>query len=239
MKLSVVIPTWNEAENLAATLDALPELTEVVVADGGSVDGTVEIAARRSGARVLACEQGRARQMNFGARETEGDTLLFLHADAVLGAGASEAIENALADPAVVGGFFRLRIRSPRTALRLVAFGSNLRARGLGLPYGDQGLFFRRSIFEEVGGFPDVPFLEEVALIRILRRKGRLAPLDVTLSTGDRHWRELGVLLTTLLNWTTVALYFFGVSPKTLAPHYSRWRAAERGRRIEPAPQPD
>jgi hypothetical protein len=177
--------------------------------------------------------------MNRGAHETQGDTLLFLHADAVLGAGATEAIENALADPAVVGGFFRLRIRSPRTALRLVAFGSNLRARALGLPYGDQGLFFRRSIFEELGGFPDVPFLEDVALIRILRRKGRLAPLAVTLSTGDRHWRELGVLLTTLLDWTMVALFFFGVSPKMLAPHYFRWRSPERSRRIEPAPQPD
>jgi rSAM/selenodomain-associated transferase 2 len=238
MKLSVVIPTWNEAENLAATLDALPERAEVVVADGGSIDGTVEI-ARRSGARVLACEQGRARQMNFGARETEGDTLLFLHADAVLGAGASEAIDNALADPAVVGGFFRLRIRSPRTALRLAAFGSNLRARALCLPYGDQGLLVRRSVFEGIGGFPDVPFLEDVSLIRILRRRGRLVPLDVTVSTGDRHWRELGVLLTTLLNWTTVGFYLAGVSPSTLAPYYSRWRTPERGRPIQPAPQPD
>ena len=121
MKLSVVIPTWNEAENLAATLEALPERAEVVVADGGSVDGTVEI-ARRSGARVLACEQGRARQMNRGAHETKGDVLLFLHADAVLGSGATEAMEGALADPGVLGGFFHLHIQSPGAALRLVAF---------------------------------------------------------------------------------------------------------------------
>jgi len=238
MKLSVVIPTWNEAQHLAATLEGLPKRAEVVVADGGSADGTVEI-ARRSGARVLACEQGRARQMNRGARGTEGDTLLFLHADAVLGSDATEAIEGALADPAVVGGFFRLHIRSPRAALRLVAFGSDLRARALGLPYGDQGLFLRRSVFEDLRGFPELPFLEDVALIRMLRRKGRLARLDVTVATGDRHWRKLGVLLTTLLDWTMVALYFAGVSPKTLAPHYCRWRSPERGRRIEPAPQPD
>jgi rSAM/selenodomain-associated transferase 2 len=238
MKLSVVIPAWNEACNLAATLEALPERAEIVVADGGSVDGTIEI-ARRSGARVVACEPGRARQMNRGARETRGDVLLFLHADAVLGSGAAEAIEGALADPAAVGGFFRLRIRSPRAALRLTAFGSNIRARRLGQPYGDQGLFLRRSVYENVGGFPDVPFLEDVALIRILRRKGRLVPLDVTVSTGDRHWRELGVLRTTLLNWTMVGLYFAGVPPSALAPHYSRWRAPERGRRIEPAPQTD
>jgi len=238
MKLSVVIPTWNEAGNLAATLGALPERAEVVVADGGSVDGTVAI-ARRSGARVVACEQGRARQMNFGARETRGDTLLFLHADAVLGSGAAEAIEGALADPAVVGGFFHLRIRSQRAALKLAAAGSNLRARALRMPYGDQGLFLRRPVYEALGGFPDVPFLEDVALIRIVRKSGRLAPLPVPLSTGDRHWRELGILGTTLLDWTMVGLYFAGVSPTTLASRYSRWRSPERGGRIDPAPQTD
>jgi hypothetical protein len=177
--------------------------------------------------------------MNRGARATRGDALLFLHADAVLGSGAAEAIEGALADEALVGGFFRLRIRSPRAALRLAAFGSNLRARALRMPYGDQGIFLRRSVYDELGGFPDVPFLEDVALIRMLRRKGRLAPLEVTLSTGDRHWLELGVLATALLDWTMVGLYFVGVSPLFLAPLYFRWRAPERGRRIEPTPQTD
>jgi len=238
MKLSVVIPTWNEGENIAATLESLPGASEIVVADGGSVDGTIEI-ARRRGARVLGCPQGRARQMNRGARETKGDVLLFLHADAVLGASALEAIEKALADPAVVGGFFRLRIRSPRVSLKLAALGSHLRARALRTPYGDQGLFLRRSVYDELGGFPDVPFLEDVALIRMLRRKGRLVPLDVTLSTGDRHWRELGVVGTALLDWAMVILYFAGVSPSTLASCYHRWRAPERRRRIEAASQPD
>lgn len=238
MNLSVVIPTWNEAGNLSATLESLPERAEVVVADGGSIDGTIEI-ARRSGASILSCEPGRARQMNRGARETRGDVLLFLHADAVLESGAAAAIEEALADPAVVGGFFRLRVRSPRAALRVAALGSNLRARALKMPYGDQGLFLRRTVYEDLGGFPDIPFLEDVSLIRLVRRKGRLAPLDITLSTGDRHWRELGVVLTTLLDWTMVGLYFVGVSPLFLAPLYFRWRAPERGRRIEPTPQTD
>jgi hypothetical protein len=107
------------------------------------------------------------------------------------------------------------------------------------MPYGDQGIFLRRSLYHELGGFPDVPFLEDVALIRMLRRKRRLVQLDVTLSTGDRHWRELGVLGTTLLDWTMVGLYLAGVPPETLAPHYQRWRAPERSQRIEPSPQPD
>ncbi len=238
MKLSVVIPTWNESTNLGATLAALPAGTEVVVVDGGSDDGTTEI-ARRSGARVVACEPGRARQMNRGARETQGDTLLFLHADAVLGPAALAAIERSLADPLVVGGFFQLRIESPRLLLRLAAAGSNFRARILQMPYGDQGLLVRRLVFEELGGFPDVLFLEDVLLIRMLRRKGRLAPVGVTLSTGDRHWEELGVLGTALLDWTMVGLHFAGVSPSTLAPHYFRWRSPGEGRRIQPAPQID
>jgi hypothetical protein len=165
--------------------------------------------------------------MNRGARESLGDTILFLHADAVVGPGAADAMEQALSDPTVVGGFFRLRIESSRLALRLAAMGSNLRARAFLLPYGDQGIFLRRSVFDQVGGFPDVPFLEDVALIRLVRRRGRLAPLDVTLVTGDRHWRALGVLPTTLLDWTAVGLYFAGVSPSTLAPSYFRWRAPQ------------
>jgi rSAM/selenodomain-associated transferase 2 len=224
MKLSVVIPTWNEAENLEATLASLPAGAEVIVADGGSRDGTLEI-ARRARARVVSCIQGRARQMNRGAEESHGDLLLFLHADAVLEPGAGAAIERALSQPGVAGGFFHLRIASPRLLLRIAARGSNLRARLLRMPYGDQGLAVRRHTYEEVGGFPEVPFLEDVSLIRMLRRKGRLVALDATLSTGDRHWRDLGILRTTLLDWAMVSLYFLGVSPETLAAPYSRLRS--------------
>jgi rSAM/selenodomain-associated transferase 2 len=226
MKLSVVVPTWNEAGNLEATLRSLPAQAEVVIVDGGSTDGTVEI-ARLSAARVLTCRKGRARQMHAGALEARGDTLLFLHADAVLAPGADEAIDGALSDPGILGGFFRLRIRSERLALRVIALGSNLRARLLQFPYGDQGLFVRRSVYEQVGGFPDVPFLEDVALIRMLRRRGRLRGLPLAISTGDRHWRELGILRTTLLDWTMVGLYCAGVSPSTLAPQYFRRRAVQ------------
>jgi rSAM/selenodomain-associated transferase 2 len=224
MRLSVVIPTWNEAENLAATLASLPAEAEVIVADGGSEDGTLEI-ARRARARILSCDLGRAQQMNRGARESGGDTLLFLHADAILDPRAGEAIERALGPPGVAAGYFRLRIASPRPTLRIAAMGSNLRARWLHMPYGDQGLAVRRHIYEEVGGFPEVPFLEDVSLIRMLRRKGRLVPLEATLSTGDRHWRDLGVVRTTLLDWAMVSLYFLGVSPATLAAPYFRLRS--------------
>jgi rSAM/selenodomain-associated transferase 2 len=235
MPLSIIIPTWNEAEVLGATLDSLPKGAEVVVADGGSADGTTDVAKQR-GARVVTCERGRARQMNRGAREATGDTLLFLHADGVLEESAAESIERAFRDPAVAAASFRLRIRNPGAALALVVLVSNSRARYLGTPYGDQGLVLRRSTFDRAGGFPEIPFLEDVALVRKLRHCGRLAQLDSFIETGDRHWRELGVFTTTLLNWTMVTLYFAGVSAERLAPFYFGRRSS--GTSL-PAAQPD
>lgn len=226
MKLSIIIPVWNEAEILASTLAALPRDAEVLVVDGGSSDET-RVIATRAGAVVVESDRGRSRQMNQGARAARGDVLLFLHADGALGAGAAEAIDQALSSAEVVGGSFRLRIRGGGTALALVALGSNLRARYLGMPYGDQAIFLRRSAFDAVGGFPDVPFLEDVVIVRKLRRLGRLVQLEETVTTGSRHWEPLGALGTTLLNWSMVVLYFSGVPPARLAPAYQRWRAGE------------
>jgi rSAM/selenodomain-associated transferase 2 len=240
MELSIIVPTWNEAENLRATLAMLPRDAEVVVCDGGSTDATLEI-AERVGARVVSAPRGRASQMNAGARESSGDVLLFLHADGILGEGAPAAMAAALDGRGVVGGSFRLTVRSPSPALALVAFGSNLRARFLSMPYGDQGLFVTRRAFDAVGGFPPLPFLEDVAIVRSLRRIGRLVRLDVPISTGPRHWQDLGALGTTLLNWSVVALYFAGASPEKLVRHYQRWRGSQHSARAsdEPAAQPD
>jgi rSAM/selenodomain-associated transferase 2 len=233
MKLSVVIPAWNEAETLPSALASVPPGAEIIVSDGGSTDGTPSIAAGL-GALVVQGERGRARQMNLGARHAGGDVLLFLHADGILGSGADAAIERALDDPLTVGGSFRLRIRSESRSLKLIASVSNWRARFLSMPYGDQGIFVRRPVYEDLGGFPDIPFLEDVSLIRLLRRRGRLVQLDVPFSTGDRHWRELGVVGTTLLNWAVVGLYLLGASPEGLAPYYHRFRRS-RVARPEPA----
>lgn len=229
MKLSVVIPALDEAENVAAAVRSAPAGAEVVVADGGSTDETREVATR-AGARVIAGPRGRARQMNAGARATSGDVLLFLHADEVLPPNADRCIDRALAEGGVVGGSFRLRIEPGSPALGLIAFGSNLRSRYLGFPYGDQGLFVRRSAFERAGGFPEIPFLEDVAMVRKLRKQGRLEQLDLHVTTGPRHWRELGPVRTTLLNWRMVALYLRGASPERLAAVYSKRRGrASRG----------
>lgn len=231
MRLSVIIPTFNEAARLPKTLTSLPPDSQVIVSDGQSEDETAAV-ARDHGAHVVSGPRGRGVQLNAGAREATGDVLLFLHADCSLGVGARDAILHALEDSRVVGGSFRLRIDASSVGLRLVAFGSNARALYLRMPYGDQGLFVRRSAFETVGGYPELPLMEDVALVKRLKRLGRLTPVDVTITTSSRHWEQLGTMGTSMLNWTAVLLYQAGVPPERLAPMYHRLR--HRARPLDP-----
>jgi rSAM/selenodomain-associated transferase 2 len=227
MKLSVIIPTLDEESCLGQALASVPAGSEVIVADGRSEDRTTEIAAQ-FGARVVPGAPGRGAQMNRGAGASTGDTLLFLHADCELPSGAGDSIREALADLRVVGGSFRLHITPARGGLRLVAIGSNLRARLLRLPYGDQALFVRRSVFETMGGYSDIPIMEDVDFSKRLRRRGRVVSLENAVTTTPRHWEKLGPFLTTLLNWAAVLAFFVGVPPKRLAPVYHRLRKASR-----------
>ena len=223
MELSIIVPTLNEAETLAATLEAAPPGAELIVSDGGSADETVSI-AERHGARVVTGERGRAKQLNRGAEAATGDVLLFVHADCVLGPDARDEVVLALANSKTVGGSLSLRIRDAGWGLKLIAATSNLRARHLGTPYGDQGLFVRKSAFDQVGGYPELPFMEDVALVRELGRIGKLVRLNAPITTGRRHWQNLGPFATTLLNWSMVSLYTIGVPAETLAPYYRKLR---------------
>ena len=227
MKLTVIVPTLNEAAHLGASLASLPREAEVIVADGGSTDETIAIATR-FGARVVTGSNGRARQMNRGVDAAGGDTLLFLHADCTLGPNAFNQIQTALDDDDgddVVGGSFRLSVRDASWGLKWIAATSNARARYLRTPYGDQALFVRRSAFEKLGGFPEIPFMEDVALVRKLKRLGNLVRVNETVTTGARHWQQLGSVRTTLLNWSMVTLYLLGVPAERLEPYYRRLRA--------------
>ncbi len=221
--LSFIIPTLNEATHLPRALRSIPEDAEVIVSDGGSSDDTPAV-ARRLGAAVISGSPGRGVQLNRGARAATGDVLVFVHADCMLEANAAAGIEAALADSRAVGGSFRLRVDSPRWSLHLVACGTNFRARYLGMPYGDQGLFVRREAFESAGGYPELPLMEDVALVRALKREGRLVQAETTITTAPRHWEHLGALLTTAVNWATMSLYLLGIPAETLAPAYRRLR---------------
>jgi len=223
--LSIVVPALDEAPNLERLL---PDLVarcleeEVIVVDGGSADATAEVMRRFPSVRFIASPRGRARQMNAGARVARGEALLFLHADTVLPEGATSAITGALADPSVVGGRFDVRFTSPRWPFRMIAALMNRRSRWSGISTGDQGIFVTRAAFDALGGYPDIPLMEDIELTRRLKRLGRLASLDLRVTTSSRKWERDGILRTVLLMWSLRFLYFCGVSPARLCGWYYR-----------------
>jgi rSAM/selenodomain-associated transferase 2 len=158
--------------------------------------------------------------MNAGARAAAGDVLLFLHADTRLPDGAGAAIARALADPAVVGGRFDIRFDSPRWPFRMIAALMNRRSRLTRISTGDQGLFVRRAAFEALGGFPDIPLMEDVEITRRLKRAGRIACLSERVTTSARKWERDGVARTIALMWALRLLYVCGVAPARLHRWY-------------------
>jgi len=220
--LSIIVPALNEAVNLPFTLDGLAAGgLDLIVVDGGSRDDTVDI-ARRLGARVFSSEPGRARQMNRGAQEARCSALLFLHADTLLPKGFSLIIDRVLSRPGVACGAFQLKIDDERRSYRWIEKAVNLRSRFLGLPYGDQAFFIRTKTFHRIGGFPDLPLMEDFELIRRAKRVGRIALADEPVLTSARRWNRLGPWKTTLVNQVIISLYLVGVSPKRLACLYMR-----------------
>ena len=234
--LSIVVPTLNEVVQLEATLGDLVRHPhcEVIVADGGSSDGTVEL-AKQLGCRVVNANQGRGRQMNAGAALARGDVLLFLHADTRLPPTWAEEI-RAILSGGTIAGAFRLRIEQPGWALRCVEWGANLRSRWRQMPYGDQGLFLRSSDFFRLGGFQHWPLMEDYEFSQRLRRHGRIVLSSSAARTSARRWQTLGVLRTTLVNQLCIMGYHWGVSPGRLAGWYSALRHSQthRQRSVRP-----
>lgn len=217
--VSVVIPCLNEAENVAAAIGSAFDAgaIEVIVCDGGSDDGT-ESRARASGATAIVRSiPGRGIQMNAGATFAHGEFVLFLHADSRLTAGCLEQVVTA--DGAEWGGF-RQRIDSPRGVFRLIERGNAARVRWRRLPFGDQAIFVRRSLFKRVGGFPEVPLMEDVELARRLRPAGPPRLLEGPVVTSPRRWEQTGVVRQTLRNWKIQIAYAAGVPPDTLRDWY-------------------
>jgi len=221
VKIAVVIPALDEAEWVAAAVEsARGSGVDVLVVDGGSRDGTLQ-RAREAGARVLEAQPGRARQLAAGARAAAGEAVVFLHADTRLPAGWHAAVERALADPGVVGGAFRLRFAERGPALRLVEWGARLRARLFALPYGDQALFARREALERIGGVPQARIMEDLDLVRALKRCGRLALVSLAVETSGRRYRGR-VLRHMLRNGLALAAWRLGVDRERVAAWYAR-----------------
>jgi rSAM/selenodomain-associated transferase 2 len=221
-RLSIVVPVLNEAAGIAATLQALARLrergAEVIVADGGSSDATVALAQPLAD-RVLQAPRGRAQQMNAGAAAARGEALLFLHADTLLPPAADTLVLQALAAGAGWGRF-DVHISGRAWMLRVVAAFMNARSRYTGIATGDQALFVRRALFEQLGGYADQPLMEDIELSRRLLVSGKPACLRARVSTSGRRWEARGVWRTIVLMWWLRWRYWRGESPQALARAY-------------------
>ena len=220
MGVSVIIPTLDEESCVAQTLAALRRQRpqEIIVADGGSSDGTRRAAAAAD--LFLDAPRGRAAQMNAGAARAGGAVLLFLHADCLPEDGALAEAERLLLRPGVAAGCFRMRVRAEGALYRLIDACATARVRLTGLAYGDQGLFVRREVFGRAGGFPALRLMEDVAICRALRRRGRVVVAPRRVFVSPRRWQRAGLVRQTLRNWALTALAAGGVHPDQLAAFY-------------------
>lgn len=219
--ISIIIPTLQEERCIGDTLGSLPSGgdLEVIVADGGSSDATLQI-ARRLGARTIRTAGGRARQMNAAAAAARGEILLFLHADTRLPVDFASMVRRILTEDGTVAGAFRLRIDASGWGFRVIESVANVRSRLLQTPYGDQALFMSREVFQAAGMFPEMPIMEDFVFVSRLRRKGRIALASGDALTSARRWRRLGLLRTTLVNWGMVCGYKLGIAPEHLEAWY-------------------
>ena len=223
-KISIIIPVLNEAKILEKTLAQLQselEHHELIIVDGGSTDDSVHIAEKYG--KVLKSERGRAKQLNAGAAAASGDIFIFLHADIWLESGALAAVERVLFS-GYVGGGFRQKIDGEKFLYRAIEVAGNIRGRYLKVFYGDSGIFLTRPDFEKIGGFPEIPILEEMEFSKALRRLGKTTLITPHIHISARRWETKGIIRTTFNNWLITLLYFLKFSPVHLAKLYRHIR---------------
>lgn len=225
-RISVIVPALNEAAELPEMLRrlrAVPEVCEILVADGGSSDGTAALATA-AGCRVIACPRGRGIQLRTAALQAQGEIVWMVHADTWVPEAAGRQIDAALQTPTVVGGAFWKQFRDPHWLMRGSRGRCWTRLHWFGRLAADQAIFVRRSALDQIGGIPPLPLMEEFELCRRLRALGRLVLAEGTVLTSARRWHERGVLKTYWLMWRITTAYTFGESPENLARRYQKGR---------------
>ncbi len=226
-KISIIVPVLNEQEQINSCLDKINGQNydgdfETIIVDGDS-DGRTINAVRDNRVIRLTSPKGRGRQMNAGAAAARGDILIFLHADTTLPDNALGKISRALQNTDYVGGAFDLKIDSDKLFLRYISVRASLRSRFNRVPYGDQAIFLRKKYFDQIGGFKEIPLMEDVDLMRRIKRDGKkIIILPDKVTTSARRWESDGALYTTMRNQILVGLFYLGVSPHKLAKYY--WR---------------
>ena len=220
--ISIIIPVLNEAKIIQSILNELQQHSqvEIIVVDGGSQDNTVAV-ARQVGVKVISLlHKGRAAQMNAGANIARGDILLFLHADTKLPSNFVELVVKTLEPSDVVAGAFELAIDGEARSLRWIELLVKMRSRLFSLPYGDQAIFISKKAFINLGGFANLPIMEDFEFIKRIRRQGKIAIAPAVVVTSGRRWQKLGVWKTTLINQAIIAGYYLGISPPKLSKFY-------------------
>jgi rSAM/selenodomain-associated transferase 2 len=222
-KISVIIITLNEEELIEGLMLLLRGIsdTEIIVSDGGSIDRTCRVAGKYTD-KIIRGDKGRGRQLNAGAALATGDVLWFLHADSAPPDNFKHHILKTLEKSDVAGGAFTLEIDSNLSSLKFISRVVELRSKISGIPYGDQGIFVKRDVFEKINGFQDIPLMEDIEFGRRLKKEGRIEILKPRIKTCARAWERYGVLRTTLRNWAYVTLFLMGYSPYKLYERYYR-----------------
>lgn len=222
MKISVIIPSYNEQLNIKAAIQSVRNAgaDQIIVVDGGSTDDTLAIAASL-GVTIITSQPGRAIQQNTAAAQSSGDTLLFLHADCRLHQESIQQVRHTLQQNIdCVGGCFQQAIMDSRFRYRIMEAGNRWRVKLVKWIYGDQALFVRRDVFEKLNGFPEVNFLEDLYFTKALKRQGKLVVLKAPLDVSARRWQKTGMLKQTARNWAIIAAAHMGASPTWLAKFY-------------------
>jgi uncharacterized protein len=219
MKIAVILPTLNEAAALPDTLASIGADCDIWIADGGSQDASCAI-AQQVGAHIIQCTPPRARQLNAAARQSAADIVLFLHADTQLPVGWQSEVISILQKPNVVLGAFSLSIANSSILEAFIARAANMRSRIRQLPYGDQGFFLYRCTFEQLGGFPDGPIMDDYIFVKAAQKLGLVSTSALAVTTSNRRWRKLGVWRTTWRNFCVVLGYHIGVPLAALQRYY-------------------
>jgi rSAM/selenodomain-associated transferase 2 len=224
-RVSIIIPVYCEQAVINQTIETVRsriggDAAEIIVVDGQAEGETLAV-IRDGSVQKLSSEKGRGRQLNRGAAIANGDVLVFLHADTVLPSTAFERIAGVMRDEGCVGGAFDLRIDSRRMAFKVIERVASLRSRLTRIPYGDQAIFIRASYFRTLGGFKEIPIMEDVDLMQRIKRNGRrIAIFQEPVTTSARRWEKEGLVFGTLRNWFLMILYHCGVAPERLARFY-------------------
>jgi rSAM/selenodomain-associated transferase 2 len=224
-KFSFIIPVWNEEAIISGMIEHVWDIcasgsAEIIVVDGDPAGRTIK-AVRHMGVKTAISEKGRGNQMNLGASLAAGEILIFLHADTLLPPDALELIEAVMEDSFCIAGAFDLAVDSERPVFRLIEKAASLRSRMTRIPYGDQTIFIRKRDFRELGGFRDIPIMEDIEIMqRIKKRKGKICIIGRAVRTSPRRWEKEGIVYTTLRNWLILSLYLFGVRPENLIRFY-------------------